>query len=454
MNRRRERLKIYGIILTFGLIGGLGCLLAGRYPGEWLIARTNLPQLDDRMPGLPYHNETVTREVTYRQTPELEETTTTRNTTINEVAVTQADNDEFISRLRTHGAHTGTIQISLIWKNINDLDLSVKPPSGETIWYQHQTSRCKGWLDVDMNAGYNETDRPVENIVWEQGDAPNGNYRVYVHHYSNHGAADPTRYKVRVVVDGETKMFEGSTSEGDSKKMIYSFNYNPVSVSDAASESITPTQGETTSNPRTERIISERIERRFIQGPTKVDLRFWHAVLIVALWAAIISAGLALLLIGSQIIYKKQLLTSFPEFLRSTAGIIGGGFLAGAVGQILYGLMAQEWLNPEASRPLGWAVFGGLLGTAASICIPNLRRIPCILAGTIGGLAGGQLFETITRNTPDLAGRSIGIWTIGFMIGLTIIISSMNHGVPHYGYQTKTKTVKTGHTTSDHMWRE
>lgn len=63
---------------------------------------------------------------------------------------------------------TGDIQATLRWNNLNDLDLHVTDPSGNEIFFGNKSSPTGGLLDVDNNAGCDESmsDRPVENIYW------------------------------------------------------------------------------------------------------------------------------------------------------------------------------------------------------------------------------------------------------------------------------------------------
>lgn len=117
--------------------------------------------------------------------------------------------DDFSERLRQAGARSGDVQVSLEWKNINDLDLHVIDPAGERIFYNHRQSQSGGQLDVDMNAGPNYTARPVENIYWPERGAARGVYKVEVVHFANHGARDPTTFTVRVINKGQSTYYRG-----------------------------------------------------------------------------------------------------------------------------------------------------------------------------------------------------------------------------------------------------
>lgn len=131
---------------------------------------------------------------------------------------------DFESRLRREGAKTGDVQISLIWNNFNDLDLHVICPSGEQIFFQHRRCNCQGELDVDMNAGGPQSNKPVENIFWPPRQAPRGRYQVYVHHFAPHGSPDPTAYRVAVKVGGRTETFSGHVSAGQLPVLIHTFS--------------------------------------------------------------------------------------------------------------------------------------------------------------------------------------------------------------------------------------
>lgn len=135
--------------------------------------------------------------------------------------------EDLQERLAVAGAGSGEVQISLMWNNINDLDLHCEDPNGELIYFRHRLSRSGGRLDVDRNASAPLTDRPVENIYWAQGRAPAGTYRVFVHHYRNYGAPDPTSFLVRIITRGQVMQFTGSVSLGSPRKPIHEFVLEP-----------------------------------------------------------------------------------------------------------------------------------------------------------------------------------------------------------------------------------
>lgn len=97
----------------------------------------------------------------------------------------------------------GDVQITLTWDNGADLDLHVVDPNGEEIFYYHPYSASNGKLDVDDRNGYGP-----ENIFWPQLEAPNGTYKVYVHHYPS--SPSSSNYTVLINAFGVTKTYTGS----------------------------------------------------------------------------------------------------------------------------------------------------------------------------------------------------------------------------------------------------
>lgn len=131
------------------------------------------------------------------------------------------------------GVYDGVdVRASLIWDNRNDLDLHVITPSSEHIFYSHKQSRCKGELDVDRNIR-GETTKPVENIRWRKGEAPQGHYKVFVQNYRFHEPDQaPTPFRVELEINGQIQHLDGVISgKGEtgqrSDTSVVEFDYDP-----------------------------------------------------------------------------------------------------------------------------------------------------------------------------------------------------------------------------------
>ena len=81
-----------------------------------------------------------------------------------------------------------------------------------------------------MNVNYATASNPaVENVFWPAGQAPRGEYQIYVNHFQNFGqpdCQDPTPFTVRVVIRGQTQHFHGEVVNNDPnrrKVLVYQF---------------------------------------------------------------------------------------------------------------------------------------------------------------------------------------------------------------------------------------
>lgn len=134
-------------------------------------------------------------------------------------------------RLAREGAQSGSIQVSLLWNNLNDLDLHVLTPSGERIYYGHKQSQSRGCLDVDMNAGGRLSNEPVENIFWPPGSPVWGQFAIYVDYFSRHDPnMDKTAYEVHLLVDGEQQVFRGALHNGMQPILVTTFVRKPMAA--------------------------------------------------------------------------------------------------------------------------------------------------------------------------------------------------------------------------------
>ena len=136
--------------------------------------------------------------------------------------VSNPDLSEFHDRLAREGAKSGQVQVSLIWDNLNDLDLSVMCPSGERISFENKFSECGGQLDVDMNESPTSS-QPVENIFWPVGAAPKGEYKVLIEHFEHHADEDLTPYRVLVDDGSGPKEYRGEITNDEPPRLVCVF---------------------------------------------------------------------------------------------------------------------------------------------------------------------------------------------------------------------------------------
>jgi hypothetical protein len=101
------------------------------------------------------------------------------------------------------GSVTGDLRCSLAWTNYDDLDLHMKEPGGNEIFYGGRTSPyTNGQLDVDMNAGGGRSRTPVENITYpSRHKMREGTYLLLVHQYQQRETTN-VGFTVEVEFDG------------------------------------------------------------------------------------------------------------------------------------------------------------------------------------------------------------------------------------------------------------
>ena len=264
-------------VIWFGLLGALGCA-AGALLGEPLLkiamptgagaevslaSKPKLPSLDAdtavAVPPPPPIGADAFASGNQPPTPAAPELVARSGNS----AAPPPPPVEFAQRLNAAGAKSGDVQISLIWFNVNDLDLHCVDPNGEHVFYGNRRSRSGGVLDVDMNALFApKSIRPVENIYWPKGLAPQGKYKVYVDHFANYGGKDPSPFKVNVLVGGLRTEYEGEISRTDKMREICVFEVGPPgpSLQAAASPEIAVFPGDRNR-------LKVRIARSAFEGP-------------------------------------------------------------------------------------------------------------------------------------------------------------------------------------------
>ena len=147
------------------------------------------------------------------------------STALDEVSgqeVRSTNDDDFQARLDRENAKSGGVQVSLIWDNQNDLDLSVLCPSGERISFDNKLSKCGGQLDVDMNEAPT-SEQPVENIFWPEKSVPKGEFKVFVEHFEQHAEVDSTEYRVLVKNGDESNEYRGEITNDEPPRLVCVF---------------------------------------------------------------------------------------------------------------------------------------------------------------------------------------------------------------------------------------
>ena len=117
--------------------------------------------------------------------------------------------DSFKEKIKAAGGNIeGFMRCSLHWFNYDDLDLHVKEPNGNHIYYSHRTSTTTGGrLDVDMNAGGGVSRDAVENVVWtDRSRLTPGRYQVFVHQFRKRESIDGG-FEFEIEVDGNLYKF-------------------------------------------------------------------------------------------------------------------------------------------------------------------------------------------------------------------------------------------------------
>lgn len=101
-------------------------------------------------------------------------------------------------QLHQAGAQDGIITISMLWMTTDDMDLHVRTPSGDEIFFGNPRTE-RGELDIDMQITEPFVSSPVENIYFT--DPERGKYEVWVYNFTDRTPGS-TQVLVRVKIAG------------------------------------------------------------------------------------------------------------------------------------------------------------------------------------------------------------------------------------------------------------
>jgi len=110
---------------------------------------------------------------------------------------------------------TGEVQVSVSWDTPTDVDLHLIEPDGTRIFFANETSDFGGMLDLDSNPGCFIDGVNNENITYESGTPPSGEYIVEVDYFSNCGITTETNFVVTVRIGTSVETFSGTFVAAD-----------------------------------------------------------------------------------------------------------------------------------------------------------------------------------------------------------------------------------------------
>lgn len=126
----------------------------------------------------------------------------------------------------------GGIEVNLSWDAPVDLNLEVRDPEGNSLFWNSRQSPVGGNFGFDAN-GLCEviTDNPVETASWVPGFLPTGSYEILVFYVQACEDAVPVSFNVDVTVNGVAQQsFEGALAPPQNNQdsvYIASFNVAP-----------------------------------------------------------------------------------------------------------------------------------------------------------------------------------------------------------------------------------
>ena len=114
--------------------------------------------------------------------------------------------------------NAGTLQFSLRWDLLADVDLHVVTPASGEIYYSRKTDGAGGSLDLDSNAGCSIDRINNENVSWTSTPPATGTYTVRVDHWSACAVTTLVHYVLTVSNCGVRTTYEGNLSPNEADR--------------------------------------------------------------------------------------------------------------------------------------------------------------------------------------------------------------------------------------------
>lgn len=135
--------------------------------------------------------------------------------------------DSIKERVKTAGGNVeGFLRISLAWSNADDLDLHMRTPNGNHLYYGSRR-HAGAELDIDMNGMDKRDDQnPVENIIFSnEATAQEGIYKVWVNQFSRR-SGERVGFTVQLDHKGEQYDFNHPREHRSGDVDVVTFRYS------------------------------------------------------------------------------------------------------------------------------------------------------------------------------------------------------------------------------------
>lgn len=127
---------------------------------------------------------------------------------------------------------TSGLQIQLSWSTTDNLDLEVRDPIGQSLYWETPTTTNGGSLSANANQECAATtSNPTETASWTSGGIPTGSYEVLVYFQQACAGTAPVTFTLATTVDGTAlDAIEGTVQE--SQVFVASFVVNADGTSE------------------------------------------------------------------------------------------------------------------------------------------------------------------------------------------------------------------------------
>lgn len=97
------------------------------------------------------------------------------------------------------------IQVSLSWGNTSDLNLQIRDPSGQTLFFDSRATNNGGSFGFDVNGlcEIKTADNPTETATYAPGAVPTGSYEILVFYRQDCDNVGATPFTLNATVDGQ-----------------------------------------------------------------------------------------------------------------------------------------------------------------------------------------------------------------------------------------------------------